>query len=184
MPTLLQVLDFAAEAHRKQFRKGVNEPYINHPIRVAFMAEAAGLSQDAVFAAVLHDVVEDTEKRLEDVEMLGVSAKTLMYVQALTKWWSDKEDPALVRTVHKPRYYNIIASNPETLNLKLLDRADNLRDMLKVFHTHSGWASAYLDKTQQEFPQLLARSENVIVKTCYTLAYDEVMKLVAKTRKV
>jgi hypothetical protein len=89
----------------------------------------------------------------------------------------------VVLRVHKPLYYAKIADNPETLNLKLLDRVDNLRDMMKIFHTHSGWACAYYEKTQQEFPALLAMTENTAVKALFVRTFDEVGRLVAKVRK-
>lgn len=62
-----KALDFATEAHKSQFRKS-GEPYIVHPIQVAGIL--AGLKLDAVTVACgfLHDVVEDTDVTLDDME--------------------------------------------------------------------------------------------------------------------
>lgn len=58
---------FAAKAHRGATRKGSTIPYIIHPMETAFIT--AGLTDDMeiIAAAVLHDVVEDTEYTLKDI---------------------------------------------------------------------------------------------------------------------
>ena len=64
--SIVNALTFAKEAHREQFRKS-GEPYVVHPILVAGIV--ASITEDAamVMAALLHDVVEDTETTIEDV---------------------------------------------------------------------------------------------------------------------
>eukprot|EP01037_Dinobryon_pediforme_P011870 gene11870-11958_t len=52
---------FAIRAHGDQLRKYTMEPYFMHPKRVARMVENAGLSDEAIAAAWLHDVLEDTD---------------------------------------------------------------------------------------------------------------------------
>lgn len=61
---ILKAVNFAAEKHKGQFRKGNrNTPYINHPIKVAnLLSEMAKITnEDILAAAVLHDVIEDTD---------------------------------------------------------------------------------------------------------------------------
>jgi len=68
---LLGALRFAAERHRDARRKGETAaPYINHPIAVADQLAAHGLGDDVelLMAAVLHDVIEDTDATYEDVQ--------------------------------------------------------------------------------------------------------------------
>ncbi len=60
-PTLDRALALAATAHRLQLRKGSGVPYIAHPAHVAILLIKHGFAEAAVVAAVLHDVVEDTE---------------------------------------------------------------------------------------------------------------------------
>lgn len=66
---LLRALRFAAEQHRDDRRKGpIGAPYINHPITVAEQLAVAGVDNDDVLvAAVLHDVIEDTDATAADL---------------------------------------------------------------------------------------------------------------------
>src|SRR5689334_1627887 len=67
---LLKALNFAAHQHQDQRRKGPRaEPYVNHLIEVATLLTQAGVSDvEVLMAAVLHDVVEDTDTTIDDVE--------------------------------------------------------------------------------------------------------------------
>ena len=76
--------ELAVRAHRKQRRKS-GEPYILHPIAVATIcAEEVGLGPTAIVAALLHDVVEDTDVTL-DVIRAEFGPKVMTIVDGLTK---------------------------------------------------------------------------------------------------
>ncbi len=64
---ILSAYEFAKEAHEGQKRKS-GEPYIIHPISVATMLVEMGMDTDTVAASLLHDVVEDTEVSLQQVQ--------------------------------------------------------------------------------------------------------------------
>ena len=59
--------EFGAEAHAGQTRKS-GEPYITHPVAVAQELAEMHLDAQAITAAILHDVVEDTSASLDDIE--------------------------------------------------------------------------------------------------------------------
>lgn len=59
--------DFANVAHSGQVRKYTNEPYIVHPVAVAESVWAYGGSVNQLIAALLHDVVEDTDTTIEQI---------------------------------------------------------------------------------------------------------------------
>jgi len=59
---------FAVHAHHGQVRKYVGEPYVTHPRAVAQIVHEAGLPDEAVAAALLHDVVEDCNVSHADIE--------------------------------------------------------------------------------------------------------------------
>lgn len=58
-PALAKALDFAAEAHQTQTRKGSNAPYISHLMGVSSLVIEHGGDEEQAIAALLHDVVED-----------------------------------------------------------------------------------------------------------------------------
>lgn len=92
-PRLLQALDFAAERHSAQRRKGPDAaPYVNHLIEVATLVANVGQVEDVevLIAAILHDVLEDTPTTSDEVtERFG--ARVCGFVQALS------DDKALPR---------------------------------------------------------------------------------------
>src|SRR5690606_32996287 len=65
-----KAFDMALESHKDMRRKS-GEPYIYHPIAVAqIAAEEIGLGTTSIVCALLHDVVEDTEVSLLDIELI------------------------------------------------------------------------------------------------------------------
>ena len=68
---ITKAFNFARQAH-KGVRRLSGEPYIMHPIAVAQIAcEEMGLGSTSICAALLHDVVEDTDYTVEDIEKIG-----------------------------------------------------------------------------------------------------------------
>ncbi len=67
LPSTKKALDLAMTAHDGQMRKS-GEPYIVHPILVAVITASISNDETMVQAALLHDVVEDTDFDLEDIE--------------------------------------------------------------------------------------------------------------------
>ena len=65
---LNEVLKFATAAHGDQKRKYTGDPYINHPIAVAEIVETVPHTPEMVAAALLHDVVEDTDVTLDQIK--------------------------------------------------------------------------------------------------------------------
>lgn len=70
---LLKAMDFSADRHRNQRRKGADaSPYINYPLDVADILANVGGVEDLItlIAAVLHDTVEDTSTSFDEIEAL------------------------------------------------------------------------------------------------------------------
>lgn len=155
---IMDALVIASHAHRDQRRKVIAEPYINHPIRVAAAAQLAGLSLDAIVAAILHDVIEDTPITLSDLEQ-DITPRALHLVDLLTKWWDDQDHEAAAE--YKYEYYHRILGDPEAVTIKVLDRVDNLSDMTKMLSVPGlkkgqvRWAERYARKTMAEFGPLI-----------------------------
>ena len=119
----LKAVDFAVEAHEGQTRKRSKIPYIYHPLNLACHALSMNITDDAVIAAcMLHDVVEDCGKKLED---LPVNDETRELVRLLTH---GKTTPSN-RDSLMAAYYDAIAENPKAALIKCIDRCNNLTTM-------------------------------------------------------
>lgn len=111
MPTLERALQIAVEAHAGQKDKN-GGAYIFHPIRVMMRCR----SEPAKIAALLHDVVEDTNVSLEELKTEGFSAQVLEAVRLLTRESGLSYDDFIKR----------IRPNELAVEVKLADLADNM----------------------------------------------------------
>lgn len=85
---ITKAFNFANQAH-KGIKRRSGEPYIMHPIAVAkIVCNEIGLGSTSICAALLHDVVEDTDYTVEDIENI-FGPKIAQIVDGLTKisWW-------------------------------------------------------------------------------------------------
>ena len=82
-PELEEALNFSIDAHKEQFRKS-GEPYIVHPILVASIVAALTNDESMAIAALLHDVVEDTDISIIEIEE-HFGADVAHLVSGLTK---------------------------------------------------------------------------------------------------
>ncbi len=113
---------FANAAHDGIRRKS-GEPYIIHPIAVAkIVAKDIGLGATSIVAAILHDVVEDTEYRLSDIENM-FSEKVAQIVDGLTKLSGDF-DSRQALTLKK-----MLMTLSEDVRVVLIKIADRLHNM-------------------------------------------------------
>lgn len=123
---LLQALAFAAEKHRNQRRKDAEaSPYINHPIAVASVlaVEAQVTDEATVLAAILHDIVEDTETTVSELEgQFGVEI-----AQLVAEVTDDKSLSKQVRKELQVRHAATASSSAK--RLKLADKICNVRDV-------------------------------------------------------
>ena len=118
MSTIEQAIQLAARAHAGQVDKA-GQPYILHPLRV--MLRLNGTEER--IAAVLHDVVEDTEVTLEDLRTTGFSDAVVTAVEALTKRPGESRLDAAARA----------AENKIARAVKLADNAENM-DLSRIPH--------------------------------------------------
>jgi (p)ppGpp synthase/HD superfamily hydrolase len=179
MHDLLRAATFAAAAHAGQTRRGLPDPYINHPLRVAHHAARAGLGSDAVVAALLHDVVEDSPHTWDDLRAEGFSPRAIELARLLTKWWesSDDDTPA-----DKAAYYAGILADDDAVALKLLDRTDNMQDTARIAAERREFAEKYLKKTRREFAALLGRCPNPYVQQVFQERYAALEAAVERRR--
>ena len=143
----LKAVDYAVEAHKGQTRKKSSVPYIYHPLNLACHALSMGIKDDSIIAAcMLHDVVEDCGKKLEE---LPVDEETKELVKLLTREESTDENRKEVLDI----YFSAIKKNPKAALIKCLDRCNNLTTMSwglsrdKIYRT--------IKETETYFPPLI-----------------------------
>lgn len=124
-----KAFDFAKEAHQGVRRRS-GEPYILHPIAVAkIVCSEIGLGSTSISAALLHDVVEDTEYTVQDIEvMFGKSIATI--VDGLTKISSGMFGDNVSMQAENFRKLLLTMSNDiRVILIKIADRLHNMRTL-------------------------------------------------------
>ncbi|WP_019668532.1 RelA/SpoT family protein [Eudoraea adriatica] len=121
--------DIAVDAHKNQRRKS-GEAYIFHPIAVAkIVASEIGLDAVSIAAALLHDVVEDTEYTLDDIErMFGETIARI--VDGLTKIAHLKKDMNISQQAENFRKMLLtLHDDVRVIIIKIADRYHNMLTM-------------------------------------------------------
>ncbi len=119
-----QAYELAVQAHSEQRRKS-GEPYILHPIAVArICSEEIGLGATAVVCALLHDVVEDTNITLTDIER-QFGSRVAKIVDGLTKLDSayNSDSP------QAENFKKVLSTLVEDVRVVLIKMADRLHNM-------------------------------------------------------
>ena len=124
-----KAFDFAVEAH-KDVRRKSGEAYIFHPIAVAkIVASQIGLGATAIAAALMHDVVEDTDITVEDIER-EFNPKVAQIVAGLTKIAQVKKDMNISMQAENFRKMLLTLNDDvRVILIKLADRLHNMQTM-------------------------------------------------------
>jgi (p)ppGpp synthase/HD superfamily hydrolase len=136
MATIERAVQIAAEAHLGQKDKA-GAPYLLHPLRLMMRMQ----SEPAMIAAVLHDVVEDTDLSLEDLRVEGFSEEVLLAVECLTRRDDESYDEFIER----------VKTSEIALQVKIADLEDNMnlnrlaevtqKDLARLEKYHRVWCS-------------------------------------------
>jgi guanosine-3',5'-bis(diphosphate) 3'-pyrophosphohydrolase len=125
-----RAFEIAVDAHKDMRRKS-GEPYILHPLAVAqIVVDEIGLGVTSAICALLHDVVEDTELTLEDIER-EFGASYAKIIDGLTKI-SNVVDLKADTTIQAENFRKILltlADDPRVILIKLADRLHNMRTL-------------------------------------------------------
>jgi len=133
--TLEDAIAIAAQAHKGQKDKA-GAPYLLHPLRMMLRMT----SEAAMMAAVLHDVVEDTDWTLEQLRELGFSAEVLEAVDCLTHRDNEsyQEFIARVRTNAIARQVKV-ADLEDNMNVQRIKQL-SARDLARLEKYHQAWS--------------------------------------------
>ena len=126
---ITKAFNFARQAH-KGVRRLSGEPYIMHPIAVARIAcEEMGLGSTSISAALLHDVVEDTDYTVEDIENI-FGSKIAMIVDGLTKISGGIfGDKASAQAENFKKLLLTMSDDIRVILIKICDRLHNMRTL-------------------------------------------------------
>ena len=121
--------ELARDAHGSQTRKS-GEPYIVHPLWVAIILADLEMDKETIIAAMLHDVVEDTEVSEGEIsEMFGEEVALL--VDGVTKLGqlSYSSDKLEVQAENLRKMFLAMAKDIRVIIIKLADRLHNMRTL-------------------------------------------------------
>ena len=125
---LTAAIAFAAEKHKNQKRKGAKaEPYINHPLQVLDILTNVGNVEDfeVLMAAVLHDTVEDTGTKKEEIAQI-FGERACKIVMEVT------DDKSLEKAVRKQlQIEHAPHLSVEAKLVKLADKISNVHDVMQ-----------------------------------------------------
>ena len=125
---LVKAYHYAQEAHANQ-KRASGEPYFIHPCAVADILIDLGLDAATVAAALLHDVIEDTESTAEDIqrefgdEVLGLVGSVTKLEKIVFK---SKEDE---NAENFRKIFVAMAKDVRVIIIKLADRLHNMRSL-------------------------------------------------------
>mgnify|MGYP000021979148 CR=1 FL=1 len=164
-----RALNFAADKHRDQRRKGRDmPPYVNHLIHVANLLWNVGNVRDmpTLIAAILHDTLEDTDTTDDEVRT-QFGAEVLALVQEVT---DDKSLPKATRKQLQIEHAPHISTKAKLI--KLADKIDNVTDVTREPPADWPYARlvAYLDWSEQVVDGL--RGVNAALEAYY----DDVLR--------
>ena len=121
-----KAFDVAVEAHKEQRRKS-GEAYIFHPIAVAkIVASQIGLGATGIASALLHDVVEDTDITISDIEKM-FNPKIAKIVEGLTKIPKVKHDQEI--SLQAENFRKMLLTLNDDVRVILIKIADRLHNM-------------------------------------------------------
>lgn len=128
LDVIQEAFELASTAHARQIRK-TGEPYIIHPLAVAYILAELHMDLQGIVAALLHDVVEDTDYTLEDIRML-FGDEVAFLVDGVTKLsqfhYKEKQDQQLENF---RKMFLAMAKDIRVVIIKLADRLHNMRTL-------------------------------------------------------
>ena len=196
MAVVQKAFEFANEAHRNVRRRS-GEPYMLHPIAVAqIVVDDIGLGYKSIAAALLHDVVEDTDYTVEDIQR-EFGDKIASLVDGLTKIKNvlDTEQKNLdsdrsQQSLQAENFKRILLTLNDDVRVVLIKLADRLHNCRTIEHMPEHKRDKILSETMFIFIPLAHRLglysikselENIWLRYKEPEAYEDIMARISKS---
>ena len=134
MADIQRAIEIAVSAHKGQIQRN-GLPYVLHPLKLMFAVS----SMEATIVAILHDVVEDSDWKLEDLRTEGFCESVIQAIDCLTHREGEEYETYIER----------VSGNDIAKEVKLADLTDNMnicripglqqRDLSRLERYHKAW---------------------------------------------
>ncbi|MGN1326927.1 MAG: RelA/SpoT family protein, partial [Clostridia bacterium] len=180
--------DYAVAKHGNQLRKS-GEPYIIHPVQVAYTLATLGLDESTICAALLHDVVEDTDATLQDLSK-EFSTEIAEMVDGVTKL--GKLNYTTEQEQQVENYRKMFLAMGKDIRVILIKLSDRLHNMRTLKHLSRDRQIANARETMDLYAPLANRLgmyslkwelEDLSFKYLYPEEYRELVEGIAKKRE-
>ena len=178
---------FALESHRDQYRKS-GERYIHHPVAVATILAELELDSDTLSAALLHDVVEDTDLTLDDIRG-EFNEQVVEIIDGVTKLKRFKFGSAEEQQAENMRKMLIaMARDVRVILIKLADRLHNMQTISALPPERQKQIAAETIEIYGPLAhrfgisQLKWKLEDLAFEVLQPKRYHEIQKMVAERR--
>lgn len=187
LPMIKNAFNFAKEAHNGVLRKS-GIPYISHPLSVAKILADDKMQGDIVAAALLHDVVEDTDYTLEDIAN-KTNAPVSNYVDAVTQIKNTAETKEGKEDADDETFRKLLAMTSSgkrkieyALYIKAADRIHNLKT-ISCFSDNKQLEK--VKETRTKYLRLfkehgMNRYANIIEDLCFKIENEELYSRISK----
>lgn len=156
----------AKEAHGTQVRKYTGEPYITHPVSVARRVSERTVDCDMICAALLHDVLEDTDVTEQDLHVGGFGFRCIEMVVGLTEFSVKEDGNRAVRKALDKRY--LARQSAMTQTVKVADLIDNTSSIVQYA---PGFAKTYMAE-KRALLQVLTKADHGLLLEARVIVDD------------
>ncbi len=174
---------FATRAHSGTYRKGTSIPYIVHPIEAAAIVSTMTADPDMIAAAVLHDVVEDTDATVEEISFF-FNERIARLVEAESENKRKDLPPQETWMVRKMETLEFLRTKADR-EAKILALADKLSNMRAIHRDQNTvgdklW-ERFNEKDKSKHGWMYRQVANALSELSDTFAWQEYDELVRKT---
>lgn len=177
-----RAIPFAVNAHRGQLRKGTDIPYILHPLEAAAIVATMSTSDEILAAAVLHDVVEDTDTTVEQVrELFGERVAKLVASESENK----RENLSAQSTWKLRKQETLEHLKTASTDVKMIALGDKLSNLRAIHRDYNAIGDAlwqrFNQKDKNEHRWYYQGIADCLTELTGFQAYKEYCELIRKT---